>query len=150
MQLLDWTLTKYDYLTFVFLLVAVVAFFYVIIQIGALPGKIAERRHHPHADSVKIVGWIGLFTVFPWIHAIIWAYHDSLTIDVRTFPGSRGDVTVKGGSFLGVPATKVTMSKLDHDDVETAAETLTDEAVPETTAPEDNKTSGPEKPEQKA
>lgn len=86
MHLIDWSLTKYDYWTFAFLVVAIVAFFYILIQIGGLPGKIAERRHHPHAESVKIVGWIGLFTVFPWIHAIIWAIHDSMTVDVRTMP----------------------------------------------------------------
>lgn len=89
MDLITGPLDGYDYLTFAFALVAVVAGFYVLIQIGGLPGKIAERRNHPHADSVKIVGWIGLFTVFPWIHAIIWAYHDSLTIDVRKFPDGK-------------------------------------------------------------
>ena len=86
MHLLDWQLTAYDYWTFAFLLVAIVALFYVLIQIGGLPGKIAERRNHPRAEAVKIVGWIGLFTVVPWIHAIIWSIHDGMTIDVRTMP----------------------------------------------------------------
>lgn len=87
MELITGPLDRYDYLTFAFLVVAVIAFFYALVTIGGLPGKLAERRHHPHAESVKIVGWIGLFTVFPWIHALIWAYHDSVTIDVRKFPG---------------------------------------------------------------
>lgn len=91
MGLITGPLDKYDYITFVFLVIAAIAFFYVLITIGGLPGKLAERRHHPHAETVKIVGWIGLFTVFPWIHALIWAYHDSLTIDVRTFLGRDGD-----------------------------------------------------------
>jgi len=30
--------------------------------------------------------WAGALAVVPWIHAFIWAYHDSLTIDVRRFP----------------------------------------------------------------
>lgn len=89
MGLVTGPLDGYDYLTFLFLLLAIVAGFYVLIQIGGLPGKLAERRNHPHAESVKIVGWIGLFTVFPWIHALIWAYHDSMTIDVRKFPGTK-------------------------------------------------------------
>lgn len=102
MHLLDWTLTKYDYWTFAFLVVAIVAFFYALIQIGGLPGKIAERRNHPHAEAVKLVGWIGLFTVFPWIHAIIWAVHDGLTIDVRSLPkeGTKGEV--ERTSILGI------------------------------------------------
>lgn len=94
MHLIDWQLTAYDYWTFAFLLVAIIALFYVLIQIGGLPGRIAERRNHPRAEAVKIVGWIGLFTVVPWIHAIIWSIHDGLTIDVRTMPkdGSPGEI----------------------------------------------------------
>lgn len=87
MGLITGPLDRYDYLTFAFLIVAIIGFFYVLIAIGGLPGKLAKRRNHPHAESVKMMGWIGLFTVFPWVHALIWAYHDSLTIDVRKFPG---------------------------------------------------------------
>lgn len=87
MDLIDFQLDKYDYATFVVLLLGVIAFFYAMITLGGLPGKLAEKRNHPHADSVKLGGWIGLFTVFPWIHALIWAYHDSLTVDVRKLPG---------------------------------------------------------------
>jgi hypothetical protein len=84
-------LDGYDYLTFVILLIAVIAGFYIIIQIGGLPGKLAERRHHPHAETVKILGWVGLFTALPWIHALIWAFHDSLTIDIRKIPEREQD-----------------------------------------------------------
>lgn len=87
MSLIDFELDGYDYLTFVILLVVVIAFFYAMITLGGLPGKLAKSRNHPHAESVKLGGWIGLFTVFPWIHALIWAYHDSVTVDVRKLPG---------------------------------------------------------------
>lgn len=93
MGLIDFELDGYDYLTFAILLGGVVAFFYVMITLGGLPGKLAEKRNHPHAESVKLGGWIGLFTVFPWIHALIWAYHDSMTVDVRKLP----KVDVEGG-----------------------------------------------------
>ncbi|WP_153771377.1 DUF3302 domain-containing protein [Labrenzia sp. CE80] len=83
MGIIDFELDHYDYLTFAILFLTVVAFFYLMITLGGLPGKLAERRKHPHAESVKMGGWIGLFTFFPWIHALMWAYHDSLTIDVR-------------------------------------------------------------------
>ncbi|MES0812853.1 DUF3302 domain-containing protein [Roseibium sp. SCPC15] len=86
MGLIDFKLDVYDYLTFLILLFVVIAFFYAMITLGGLPGKLAEKRNHPHAESVKLGGWIGLFTIFPWIHALIWAYHDSLTIDVRKLP----------------------------------------------------------------
>lgn len=87
MSLIDFELDTYDYLTFLLLLLLAIAFFYVMVTLGGLPGKLAEKRNHPHAESVKLGGWIGLFTVFPWIHALIWAYHDSLTIDIRKAPG---------------------------------------------------------------
>lgn len=99
MDLITGPLDEYDYATFAVVVLAIVAFFYVLIQIGGLPGKLAERRKHPHAESVKMMGWIGLFTVFPWVHALIWAYHDSLTIDVRRFLGRQdGDGTAIGGN----------------------------------------------------
>jgi len=87
MDLITGPLDKYDYMTFGVVLGALIAGFYLMIQIGGLPGRLAERRKHPHAESVKLMGWIGLFTVFPWVHALIWAYHDSITIDVRKFLG---------------------------------------------------------------
>ncbi|WP_281926667.1 DUF3302 domain-containing protein [Roseibium album] len=91
MDLIDFKLDGYDYATFLILLLVVIAFFYAMITLGGLPGKLAEKRKHPHAESVKLGGWIGLFTVFPWIHALIWAYHDSLTIDVRKLPKDMRD-----------------------------------------------------------
>ena len=76
----------YTYLMFAFLLVAIIAFFSIIIWFLGLPGKIAIERRHPHAETVKLMGWAGALAVVPWIHAFIWAYHDSMTIDIRRFP----------------------------------------------------------------
>ena len=86
MGLVDFELDSYDYVTFVILVLIVIAFFYVMVVLGGLPGKLAEKRNHPHAESVKLGGWIGLFTVFPWFHALMWAYHDSMTVDIRKMP----------------------------------------------------------------
>ena len=49
----------YDYLAFIFLLVAIVAIFSLIIWVLGLPGKIAIQRRHPHAETVKLMGWAG-------------------------------------------------------------------------------------------
>lgn len=76
----------YTYLMFAFLLVAIVALFSIVIWVLGLPGKIAIQRRHPHAETVKLMGWAGALAVVPWIHAFIWAYRDSLTIDIRRFP----------------------------------------------------------------
>jgi hypothetical protein len=105
MNLIDFKLDAYDYLTFLIGVLAVIAFFYVMITLGGLPGKLAEKRKHPHAESVKLGGWIGLFTVFPWIHALMWSYHDSLTIDIRKLPKggqikTNADAEDGGGDIL--------------------------------------------------
>jgi hypothetical protein len=85
-DLITGPLDIYTYLMFGFLLMAVVAFFSIVIWILGLPGKIAIQRHHPHAETVKIMGWAGALAVIPWIHAFIWAFHDSVTVDIRRFP----------------------------------------------------------------
>jgi len=110
MDLIDFDLDAYDYLTFVILLLVIIAFFYVMVTLGGLPGKLAEKRNHPHAESVKLGGWIGLFTIFPWIHALIWAYHDSMTVDIRKMPRGGRDALdpekaeVEDGPLEATPA----------------------------------------------
>lgn len=78
------SLDAYDYLTFVALIVLAIAFFAVAMFVLGLPGKIAERRNHPHAEAVKLMGWVGFLAIVPWIHALIWAYHDGVVVDVRS------------------------------------------------------------------
>jgi len=76
----------YDWLMLIFLIVVIVAGFAIVLYILGLPGKIAISRNHPHAETVRLLGYIGALPVFPWIHALIWAFHDSVTIDIRRFP----------------------------------------------------------------
>ena len=85
-DLISGGLGLYDWLMVLFLLAVIVAGFAIILWILALPGKIALSRNHPHAETVKIMGWAGALPVFPWIHAFIWAFHDSVTVDIRRFP----------------------------------------------------------------
>ncbi|MEP3276593.1 MAG: superinfection immunity protein [Stappiaceae bacterium] len=85
-SLIGGTLDQYDYLTFAIGIAALIAFFAIFIFIIMLPGKVAIRRSHPHAESVKLMGLMGFLAVVPWMHAFMWAFHDSLTIDVRRFP----------------------------------------------------------------
>jgi len=84
--LISGPLDIYTYLMILFALVAVIAFFSIIIWVLGLPGRVAIKHRHPHAETVKLMGWAGALAVVPWIHAFIWAYHDSLTIDIRRFP----------------------------------------------------------------
>ncbi len=92
MGLIDFELDAYDYATFALLIVLVLVFFYAMITLGGLPGKLAERRNHPHAESVRIMGYMGFLVVVPWVHAFLWAFHDSATVDIRRFPDEEKDV----------------------------------------------------------
>ncbi|WP_196223349.1 DUF3302 domain-containing protein [Roseibium sp. RKSG952] len=88
MRLIDFEVTGYDYLTFLALVIIIVAVFYVIIKLASLPGKLAKRNNHPHAFAVNLMGWFGFFVIYPWFQAIIWAYRDSYPVDVRNFPNA--------------------------------------------------------------
>ena len=86
MDLLGRPLTNYDYLTFLAILLIMAALSAFVIFLMGLPGRIALQRNHPHAESVKIMGYMGFLAVVPWVHAFMWAFHDSMTVDVRRFP----------------------------------------------------------------
>lgn len=46
-----------------------------IVQLGALPGKIAHRRGHPQADAVNAASWISFLTLGAlWPLAFVWAF----------------------------------------------------------------------------
>jgi hypothetical protein len=51
-----------------------VTIFYGIIAIHDIPARIAEKRHHPHADAIHAAGWVSLFTLHVlWPLLWIWA-----------------------------------------------------------------------------
>lgn len=85
-SLLTGPIDFFDWAMIIVGIIIIVAFFAIILWIMALPGKIAMQRKHPHAETVRIMGYAGMLPVFPWIHAFIWAFHDSVTVDVRRFP----------------------------------------------------------------
>ena len=63
--------------------------------LGWLPGHIATQRNHPHADAIRICGWLGLLTggiLLPI--AFIWAFFTPKGQMVASDP-------------LGTPARKV-------------------------------------------
>lgn len=58
------------------ILIALTAFaVYGFFALGGLPGRIARQRHHPQADAIKVMGWLGLLTLgVVWAVALVWAY----------------------------------------------------------------------------
>jgi len=84
--MLGFDLDFWDYVTFASLFIIAAACMAVLLFVGGLPGRIALSRKHPDAEAVKIMGWAGLFTVFPWIQAFGWAFKPTDVVDVRYFP----------------------------------------------------------------
>ena len=75
----------FAFIVFAVLLATVVV---IIVELGALPGKIAANRGHPHAAAVNAAAWISLVTfVALWPIAFVWAF----------IPLPSGGSTSKGG-----------------------------------------------------
>lgn len=59
-------------------LIAIFAFIGVgialIIKLAILPGQIARRRGHPQAEAINVCGIVGIFTLFFWFVALVWAF----------------------------------------------------------------------------
>src|SRR3974390_2061323 len=63
-----------NYFALCLLIFVVVVIFYGIIAIHDIPARIAEKRHHPHADAIHAAGWVSLFTLHVlWPFLWIWA-----------------------------------------------------------------------------
>jgi|SRR5215468_7050925 len=63
-----------NYFALGLLLFVIVMMFYAIIAIHDIPAKIAESRHHPHADAIHAAGWVSLLTLHVlWPFLWIWA-----------------------------------------------------------------------------
>ncbi|MGR7995184.1 MULTISPECIES: DUF3302 domain-containing protein [unclassified Xanthobacter] len=83
---MGFTLDFWDYLTFAVLFFIGISFLGALIFILGLPGRIAIARHHPEADAVYAMGWVGFLAVVPWIQALIWAFKPTAVVDLRYLP----------------------------------------------------------------
>jgi len=63
-----------NYFALGLLIFVAIVIFYGIIAIHDIPARIAEQRHHPHADAIHAAGWVSLFTLHVlWPFLWIWA-----------------------------------------------------------------------------
>jgi Protein of unknown function (DUF3302) len=87
--LLGFSLDFWDYATFLSLsFLVAVGLGFVVFMLG-LPGRIAIARHHPEAEAVYLMGWVGFLAVVPWVQALAWAFRPTTIIDVRYLPEER-------------------------------------------------------------
>ncbi|MTH96838.1 MULTISPECIES: DUF3302 domain-containing protein [Alphaproteobacteria] len=118
MGLLGQPLGYYDYLTFVALILLLAAVMALFLFLMGLPGRIAIKRNHPHAEAVKIMGWMGFLAVVPWVHAFMWAFHDGVTVDLRRMPDDERDAIRDEIKRLGGKVKPEYRDRLDTDDTE--------------------------------
>lgn len=64
-----------DIFALIVILVIIAAAIWIVVTLGAMPGKIAREKEHPQAEAINILGWIGILTLgVGWFVAIVWAY----------------------------------------------------------------------------
>jgi hypothetical protein len=64
-----------NYFALAVLLILVTAAVVIWVVLGAMPGRIARDRNHPHADAISVCGWWGVLTMGLLLPvAYIWAY----------------------------------------------------------------------------
>jgi len=84
--LLGFPLDAWDYATFVAMAIIGAGFLGLLALILGLPGRIAIGRHHPEAEAVNMMGWLGFLGVVPWVQAFIWALKPTNVVDIRNLP----------------------------------------------------------------
>ncbi|MFT6286129.1 MAG: hypothetical protein ACJAYC_000010 [Halieaceae bacterium] len=66
------------------LLVILAVVIWIVVTLGAMPGKIAVQKQHPQAAAINVLGWIGIVTLgVGWFVAIVWAYSKPIGGDGR-------------------------------------------------------------------
>src|SRR5277367_7095850 len=85
-SLLGFPLDAWDYATFVAMAIVGAGFLVLLYLILGLPGRIAIARHHPEAEAVNMMGWLGFIAIVPWVQAFIWAFKPTDVVDLRYGP----------------------------------------------------------------
>lgn len=66
-----------DVFAWIVLLVLIATLVAVIVALGVMPGRIAQKRGHPWAQAVAVGSWASLLFGFVfWPLVLIWAYVD--------------------------------------------------------------------------
>jgi len=64
-----------DIFTWIVFLIMIASLVGIFVFMGLWPGKVAQQRHHPQADAIKIGSWVALIMGFVvWPVVLVWAY----------------------------------------------------------------------------
>lgn len=77
---------------FVILLLLGLFVLWLFWEIGGFPGKKAKERHHPQAEAINVLGWLGLLLGgVGWVVAVVWAYTKPALTPVAQGAAASGD-----------------------------------------------------------
>ena len=70
------TMTGLDYFSWLVLIVIIVSIVVLFIALARLPGQMAKKRGHPHAEAINVAGWLGLLLTLGvvWALSMVWAF----------------------------------------------------------------------------
>ena len=72
---MDVTFGALDAFAFVVIAVILVVAVVIVVNLGKLPGQLAQQWGHPQASAVNVAGWLGIATGgLLWPFALIWAF----------------------------------------------------------------------------
>lgn len=68
-------MTVLDIFAWIVLIVLILTALIGWVALARIPGQIAAKRHHQHAEAAAVAGWVGAISlgVF-WPLALIWAF----------------------------------------------------------------------------
>ncbi len=65
----------FDVMAFVVFAVLLLVTVIVVVTLGQLPGRIAQKRGHPQAAAINVASWLGVATLgLLWPLALTWAF----------------------------------------------------------------------------
>jgi len=71
----------FNIMAFVVFAVLLVVAVVVVVTLGQLPGRIAQKRGHPQAAAINVTSWLGVATLgLLWPLALIWAFLTPLSV----------------------------------------------------------------------
>jgi Protein of unknown function (DUF3302) len=71
----------FDIMAFLVFAVLIAVAVIVVVNLGQLPGPIAQKRGHPQAAAINVAGWLGVATLgLLWPLALIWAFLNPISV----------------------------------------------------------------------
>lgn len=70
---------------FIILILLFLLLAWLFVELVRLPGKKAHERHHPQAEAINVLAWLGLLMGgVGWVVALVWAHTKPVALVVSS------------------------------------------------------------------